>query len=128
VTLGRKDSVHARRQAAESITDNTLVQKLFNDIAPRMADRNGGYTRIIKLGPRRGDGAEMAILEFVDYGGGATVTEEKPAKGAKKAASKKAAPKKAAPAKEVSKKAASKKGADEASEKKPAKKKKKEEE
>lgn len=122
VTLGRKDSVHARRQAAESITDNTLVQKLFNEIAPRMADRNGGYTRIIKLGPRRGDGAEMAILEFVDYGGGATKAEEKPAKGAKKAASKKAAP-----AKEGSKKAASKKGAGEASEKKPAKKKKKEE-
>ena len=123
VTLGRKDSVHARRQAAESISDNTLVQKLFNDIAPRMADRNGGYTRIIKLGPRRGDGAEMAILEFVDYGGGATKAEEKPAKGAKKAASKKAA----APAKEGSKKAASKKAADEPSEKKPAKKKKKDE-
>ncbi len=128
VTLGRKDSVHARRQAAESISDNSLVQKLFNDIAPRMSDREGGYTRIIKLGPRRGDGAEMAILEFVDYGGGPSATPEKPAKkGAKKGGSKKAAP----AAKAGSKKAASKKGGDDeekpAKEKKPAKKKKKDE-
>ena len=127
VTLGRKDSVHARRQAAESISDNTLVQKLFSDIAPRMADREGGYTRIIKLGPRRGDGAEMAIIEFVDYGGGPTATADKPAKGAKKAAAKKAAPAKEGSKKAAPKKAAAKKGEGEVAEKKPAKKKKTEE-
>ncbi len=132
VTLGRTDSVHARRQAAESISDNSLVQKLFNDISPRMADREGGYTRIIKLGPRRGDGAEMAILEFVDYGGGPSATPEKPAKGARKGGSKKAAP----ASKAGSKKAVSKNGGDDEekaaekkpAEKKPAKKKKKDEE
>lgn len=67
VTLGKNDSVHNRRQAAQSISESTLVQKLFNTLSPRFAERPGGYTRIIKLGPRRGDGAEMAILEFVDY-------------------------------------------------------------
>ena len=67
VTLGKNDSVHNRRQAAQSIAENTLVQKLFDTLSPRFAERPGGYTRIIKLGPRRGDGAEMAILEFVDY-------------------------------------------------------------
>jgi len=67
VTLGRNDSVPARRQAAQSLSENGIVQKLFTTLAPRFADRPGGYTRIVKLGPRRGDGAEMAILEFVDY-------------------------------------------------------------
>lgn len=84
VTLGKNDSVHNRRQAAQSISENTLVQKLFNTLSPRFAERPGGYTRIIKLGPRRGDGAEMAILEFVDY----TLADKKetPAAGAKKGA------------------------------------------
>jgi len=84
VTLGKNDSVHNRRQAAQSISENTLVQKLFNTLSPRFAERPGGYTRIIKLGPRRGDGAEMAILEFVDY----TLADKKetPAAGGKKSA------------------------------------------
>ena len=84
VTLGKNDSVHNRRQAAQSISENTLVQKLFNTLSPRFAERPGGYTRIIKLGPRRGDGAEMAILEFVDY----TLADKKetPAAGKKGAA------------------------------------------
>jgi large subunit ribosomal protein L17 len=67
VTLGREDSVHGRRLAARIVPDETLIQKLFTNISPRFAERPGGYTRIIKLGPRRGDGAEMAILEFVDF-------------------------------------------------------------
>ena len=67
VTLGKTDSVHSRRLAAQRVTDNGLVQKLFTDLSPRFNDRPGGYTRIVKLGPRRGDGTEMAILEFVDY-------------------------------------------------------------
>ena len=67
VTLGKNDSVHARRQAARIISDDALVAKLFDTIGPRFSERPGGYTRIIKLGARRGDAAEMAILEFVGY-------------------------------------------------------------
>lgn len=68
VTLARdKDSVHARRQAARWLTDRDLVARLFTVIGPRFVSRPGGYTRIVKLGPRRGDGEELAILEFVDY-------------------------------------------------------------
>jgi len=90
VTLGRNDSVHNRRNAAKQINDETLVAKLFDMLGPRFSDRPGGYTRIIKLGQRRGDAAEMAILEFVGY----EIEKEKPKK---KTASKKAAPKKEAP-------------------------------
>ena len=66
VTKGKKDTLHARRQARRWLNRH-LVQKLFDDIAPRFAERQGGYTRILKLGPRKGDGAEMALIEFVDY-------------------------------------------------------------
>ena len=67
ITLGRNDSVHNRRQAARVVNDTTLVAKLFDTLGPRFMDRPGGYTRIIKLGARRGDAAEMAILEFMGY-------------------------------------------------------------
>ncbi|MCF6465291.1 50S ribosomal protein L17 [Clostridium sp. Cult2] len=65
ITLGKRGDLHARRQALAYIYDEDVVNKLFNEIAPRYEDRNGGYTRVLKLGPRRGDGSEMAILELV---------------------------------------------------------------
>ncbi len=67
VTLGKKDTLHARRRALAIIPRKDAVAKLFNEISPRFAERPGGYTRILKLGTRRGDGAEMAFIEFVDY-------------------------------------------------------------
>lgn len=68
VTLAKdSESVHARRMAGRWIEDRSLVKRLFTEIGPRFVNRPGGYTRIVKLGPRRGDGAELAILEFVDY-------------------------------------------------------------
>jgi large subunit ribosomal protein L17 len=66
ITMGKKGSIHARRQALAFITDENVVSKLFADIAPKYASRPGGYTRLIKLGPRLGDGAEMARLELVE--------------------------------------------------------------
>ncbi len=65
VTLGKRGTLHARRQALAFIMDKDVVAKLFDAIAPRYLDRNGGYTRIIRTGFRRGDGAELAILELV---------------------------------------------------------------
>ncbi|MCP2619915.1 50S ribosomal protein L17 [Candidatus Aminicenantes bacterium AC-334-K16] len=65
ITLGKKDTLHARRQALRFIYKKEVVRKLFNEIGPRFSERPGGYTRIIKIGPRAGDGAEMAILEMV---------------------------------------------------------------
>lgn len=67
VTKGKRGSVDARRQVRRWISRRDLVKKLFDDVAPRFQERNGGYLRILKLGPRPGDGAEMAILEWVDY-------------------------------------------------------------
>ena len=66
ITQGKKDTLHARRLVGRLIPDRGKITKLFDEIAPRFADRPGGYTRITKLGPRKGDGAEMAILEFVE--------------------------------------------------------------
>jgi len=65
ITLGKRDSLHARRQAAAFLQTPGATQKLFADLAPRFADRQGGYTRIIRAGWRAGDGAEVAILEFI---------------------------------------------------------------
>ena len=65
ITLGKENTLHTRRQALAYITKEDVVVKLFNEIAPKYADRNGGYTRIIKMAPRRGDGASQAIIELV---------------------------------------------------------------
>ena len=65
ITLGKTNTLHTKRQAMSFITKESVVKKLFDEIAPKYADRNGGYTRIMRIGPRRGDGAEMAIIELV---------------------------------------------------------------
>ena len=66
ITFAKRGDVHARRQVLRVLSDRDVVHRLFADIAPRMADREGGYTRILKLGPRKGDGAPMAVIELVD--------------------------------------------------------------
>lgn len=87
VTLGRKaDSVHARRLVGRMIEDRDIIKRLFTEIGPRFVNRPGGYTRIVKLGPRRGDNAELAIIEFVDY----TLPEAKKDKAAESKKDKKA--------------------------------------
>src|SRR5256712_6350849 len=65
ITLARRDDLHARRQVVRQISDKTIVKKLFDTLGPRFAARPGGYTRALKLGPRPGDGADMAIVELV---------------------------------------------------------------
>ena len=77
VTQGKRDTLHARRQVNRLLPERQLVKKVFDDIAPRFQDRLGGYTRIVKLGPRRGDGAEMAVIEFVETGAGEPEPEKK---------------------------------------------------
>ncbi|MBA2296159.1 MAG: 50S ribosomal protein L17 [Actinobacteria bacterium] len=67
VTLGKRGDLHARRLALAELRSNDVVHRLFTDVAPRFSERNGGYTRVVKLGPRQGDAAQMALLEFVDF-------------------------------------------------------------
>ena len=66
ITLGKTDTLHAKRQVFAYITKEDVAKKVFDEIAPRYEDRNGGYTRIIRTGARRGDAAEMAIMELVE--------------------------------------------------------------
>jgi len=114
ITLGKRGDLHARRQAIAFIKNNEVIKRLFSEYSERYKARDGGYTRVIKLEPRSGDNAPMAIVELVDR----TVVEkkaeskgkpEKPAKKAEKAA----APKKKAAAKETKKSAKAKKEAKE---------------
>lgn len=65
ITLGKTNNLHSKRQAFAYITKEEVVKKLFDEISPKYADTNGGYCRIVKIGPRRGDAAEMAIIELV---------------------------------------------------------------
>lgn len=87
ITLAKKDTLHSRRLAARDVHDADVLKKLFATLGPLYAQRPGGYTRLVKLGFRRGDGAQMAVIELVDR---EPKTEEKAAKG--KAKAKKAAP------------------------------------
>ncbi len=84
ITLGKRESLHARRQALAFVKDPQVVSKLFATIAPRFAQRNGGYTRIIRLGFRDGDGAQLAILELIGSEFKPAKKEEKSGKKAKK--------------------------------------------
>jgi large subunit ribosomal protein L17 len=123
ITLGKRENLHARRQALAFIKDPAVVSKLFETLAPRFAQRQGGYTRIIRLGFRDGDGAQMAIIEllgseFKPAKGG----EEKSARKGKKAAKSEAAEEaKAAPEKEETPKKEKGKAPKKAKEKAPKK-------
>ena len=103
ITLGKKGTLHARRQAFKLAPQKETVQKVFGPLAERYAKRPGGYTRIIKIGPRKGDNAPMAFIELVDREGDA------PAQEKSKGAAKKAATPKTAEKKPVEKKTAAKK-------------------
>ena len=65
ITLGKANTLHTKRQVLSYVTKEDVAKKVFDEIAPKYADKNGGYTRIYKIGPRRGDAAEMAIIELV---------------------------------------------------------------
>ncbi|MDL2229769.1 50S ribosomal protein L17 [Treponema sp. OttesenSCG-928-L16] len=114
ITRAKLDSVHNRRLVSRRLYDEGMVAKLFTDIGPRMKDRPGGYTRIIKLGERAGDAAELVILELVDYKLDTGDSDKKAKKASKE--DKKAAVKEKAK-KDTGKKASGKKAADKASDK-----------
>jgi large subunit ribosomal protein L17 len=112
LTLGKRGDLHARRLAVSYLGQKDAVKKLFEEVAPRSASRNGGYTRIIKIGPRQSDSAPMAYIEWVDA---AVEVEEAPVeetKPAKKASAKKAAPAAEGEAKPAKKPAAKKKSSE----------------
>jgi large subunit ribosomal protein L17 len=88
ITLGKRETLHARRQALAFVKDPAVVSKLFDTIAPRFSDRPGGYTRIIRLGYRDGDGAQMAIIELI---GSEFKPAKKESKGSKKSSKETAA-------------------------------------
>jgi large subunit ribosomal protein L17 len=106
ITLGKRESLHARRQALAFIKDTGVVTKLFEILAPRFAQRNGGYTRIIRLGFRQGDGASMAILELLGSEFKSEKAEDE--KGKKRGKKKSAAPAKSPEAKRPKKEKAAK--------------------
>ena len=107
ITLGKKGTLHARRQAFKLAPQKETVQKVFGPLAERYAKRPGGYTRIIKIGPRKGDNAPMAFIELVDREG--DVPDQEKGKGAAKKAVPKTAAKKEATPKTAEKKTVAKK-------------------
>jgi large subunit ribosomal protein L17 len=84
ITKAKKGDVHQRRQVLSTIEDRAVVHKLFSDIAPRFSDRNGGYTRVLKVAPRGGDGAPMALVELVEEGVVAAVATEPAQEGGRR--------------------------------------------
>ncbi len=119
VTIGKKNTLHARRTAKAVLRQDSAVKKLFADVAPRAANRKGGYTRIIKLGQRLSDASEMCFIEWVDAPVVVEVATPEPVKAKKAAAKPKAeAAAEAAPAEEA--KPAKKPRAKKAAEDKPA--------
>ena len=82
ITLGKKNTLASRRAALAYITKESVVTKVFTEYASLYADRNGGYTQIFKMGPRRGDGAEIAVIKMIDYVKEAPVVDEKASKKA----------------------------------------------
>ncbi len=120
ITRSKVDSVHNRREVAKFIADEKILNKLFTEIGPRMKDRNGGYTRVLKIGFRQGDAADMVILELVDYKLDSEAKDDKKSDAKAKKAAKPAEEKK--PAETAEKKSVSAKKAATA-EKKPAAKK-----
>jgi large subunit ribosomal protein L17 len=93
ITLGKRDSLHARRQVQSYLLKDSITKRVFDTIAPRFADRKGGYSRIIKLGFRKGDGADLAIIELIGSGLEAKKAE-RAAKAKEKESNKKAEEKK----------------------------------
>jgi large subunit ribosomal protein L17 len=91
ITLGKRGTLHARRQAAAFVRSAAAVKKLFDDLAPRFRDRPGGYTRVIKIGVRRGDAAAMSVVELTDRGAVAMSEAERKRVRRQRAAEKKAA-------------------------------------
>ena len=79
ITFAKRGDLHARRQVLRFVADKQVVAKLFDELGPRYKGRNGGYTRIVKLGPRRGDGTFMSIIELVDRPGAAVASTEEDA-------------------------------------------------
>ena len=113
ITRAKEDSVHNRREVAKFIQDEKILNKLFTEIGPRMKERNGGYTRVLKLGYRQGDAADVVILELVDYKLDADKSEKTDEKPAKKDAAKSTTKKTASKSKEaVEKKTTSKKASE----------------
>ncbi|MCR4631802.1 MAG: 50S ribosomal protein L17 [Treponema sp.] len=115
ITRAKEDTVHNRREAAKFIQDEKILNKLFTEIGPRMKERNGGYTRVLKLGYRQGDAADVVILELVDYKleDESNAEEKKPAKKAAAPKAKKAAAPKDSAAESKPKKSSTKKAASE---------------
>ena len=93
ITRSKNDTTHSRRIVFSFLQDKYAVSELFRDIAPKIADRPGGYTRILKTGYRQGDNAEMCIIEFVDYNETYNIKEEKKVTRTRRSRSKKATPK-----------------------------------